>query len=130
MFQLFGVAHALQERVDTVLETVGLSMAKYMTLDFLIRAGGSMSLSSLAESRRCVRSNITQLVDRLEVDGFVERVLAPGDRRAIIARVTAVGTDRFRAGTEAIRRIEREAMAGVSDAEREDFLKVLSAFRA
>jgi DNA-binding MarR family transcriptional regulator len=57
------------------------------------------SLSELAEKFTCVRSNVTQLVDRLEADGLVKRTDDPADRRAVRAEVTGLGRKRHAAGT-------------------------------
>ena len=129
MLALLEVARIVQERVEAALESVGLSGAKYMTLEQLVRADEPMSLSALADCRKCVRSNITQLIDRLETEGFVERVDDPVDRRAVRARITKLGRDRFAAGTRAIREVQSELASKVSAEDREHFLKVLSAFR-
>ena len=130
MLGLLEVARIVQERVDRALESVGLSGPKYLTLEQLVRAGEPVSLSALADCRKCVRSNMTQLVDRLEADGLVERVADPDDRRAVRARVTKLGERRFAAGTMAIREVQNELASRVSDGDRDHFLKVLSAFRA
>ena len=129
MLGLLEVARIVQERGEEALESVGLSGPKYMTLEQLVRAGEPVSLSALADCRKCVRSNMTQLVDRLESDGLVERVSDPDDRRAVRARVTKLGERRFAAGTEAVRGVQDELAARVSAADRELFLRVLSAFR-
>jgi len=130
MLGLLEVARIVQERVDRALESVGLSGPKYLTLEQLVRASEPVSLSALADCRKCVRSNMTQLVDRLEADGLVERVADPDDRRAVRARVTKLGERRFAAGTMAIREVQNELASRVSDGDRDHFLKVLSAFRA
>lgn len=127
MLGLLEVAHALQERVDSALDSLGLSMSKYMTLKQLTGAGGSMSLSALAECRKCVRSNITQLVDRLEADGLVERVDDLEDRRTIRAQVTKLGAERFAAGTAAISDVQADFASHISEEERVNFFRVLSA---
>jgi DNA-binding MarR family transcriptional regulator len=49
-----------------------------------------------------VRSNITQLVDRLEADGLVKRIDDPADRRAVRAEVTRLGRERHDAGWRVI----------------------------
>jgi DNA-binding MarR family transcriptional regulator len=49
-----------------------------------------------------VKSNVTQLVDRLESDGLVRREADPGDRRSIRAVVTDSGRDRHVAGSQAL----------------------------
>ena len=71
---------------------------------------------------------MTQLVDRLEADGLVERVADPDDRRAVRARVTTLGERRFAAGTQAIRDVQNALAALVSDADRDHFLRVLGTF--
>lgn len=129
MLGLLEAARSLQERVDHALESVGLSGAKYMALDELMRAGGAMSLSALADCRKCVRSNITQLIDRLEADGLVKRSNDPDDRRAVRAQITKVGAAKFEAGTEAIRRVQAELAAQVPRDEQASFLRALSAFK-
>jgi len=53
-----------------------------------------MSLSDLADNQHCVRSNITQLVDRLEQDGLVRRRHDPADRRGVLAELTPPGCER------------------------------------
>src|SRR3954465_2420535 len=40
-----------------------------------------IAMSRLAEALHCDNSNVTQIVDRLEADGLVERRPAPHDRR-------------------------------------------------
>jgi len=129
MVRLLEAARALQERVDEALESVGLSGAKYMALEQLAKAGGAMSLSALADCRKCVRSNITQLIDRLESDGLVERSDDPEDRRGVRAQITKLGSSKFEAGTEAIREVQAEFAAQVPRDEQASFLRALSAFK-
>jgi DNA-binding MarR family transcriptional regulator len=40
-----------------------------------------IAMSRLAEALQCDNSNVTQIVDRLEADGLVQRRAAPHDRR-------------------------------------------------
>ena len=57
-------------------------MAKLMALSAIADAGGAVPLGQLADRLSCVKSNITQLIDRLEADGLVARQAdAGGDRR-------------------------------------------------
>jgi DNA-binding MarR family transcriptional regulator len=91
LFALLHAAEVVQQRLEEAMGTAGLSMAKYGVLQTLADAGDPMPLTELASLQRCVRSNITQLVDRLEADGLVKRVDDPGDRRSVRATLTAVG---------------------------------------
>lgn len=129
MLGLLGVAHALQGRLEAALESIGLSSPKYLVLQRLLEAGGPVSLSCLADRQKCVRSNITQLVDRLEADGLVERVGDPADRRAVRAAVTPLGVERFKAATTAIDQVQEQLASRLDPQDRESFLRVLSVIR-
>lgn len=84
-------ARVIDARLESVLAPLRLSMAKVGVLRHLVDAGAPLALSVLAERNRCVRSNITQLADRLEADGLIRRVADPQDRRAVLAEPTAAG---------------------------------------
>ena len=127
MCVLLEAARGIQERLETALESVGLSSAKYLALDALVQAGEPLTLSDLAGRLKCVRSNITQLVDRLETDGLVKRGSDPSDRRALRAVVTRRGVAKHVAGTEAMRRLEADLAALVDPADRALLHRVLSA---
>jgi len=90
---LVHAAHRVEARVETALAGVGLSNAKFEALSVLVSQDRPISLSELAEKLTCVRSNVTQLVDRLEADGLVKRTDDPADRRAVRAEVTAARTE-------------------------------------
>src|SRR5471030_2806378 len=100
---LFAVLHAssvLESRVEALLSNVGLSLAKLAALHRLTEAGDSLPLGQLAERLSCVKSNVTQLVDRLEADGLVNRTADPNDRRSRIAVLTDVGRSAYAIGSE------------------------------
>lgn len=126
---LLDAARRIECRLEDALADVGLSIAKYQALDVLVVAGVPTRLSALAGSLDCVRSNVTQLADRLESDGLIQRIASPEDRRAVHAVVTPLGRTRHAAGTEAIHRLQTELAAQVAPADRESFHRVLSALR-
>src|ERR1700736_6064122 len=95
---LVHAAHRVEARLEEALAGVGLSIAKFEALSVLVSQDRPISLSELAEKLTCVRSNVTQLVDRLEADGLVKRTDDPADRRAVRAEVTALGRERHAAG--------------------------------
>src|ERR1700741_5114123 len=84
-------AHAVEAEVEAKLSAIGLSGAKFAALAALSEAAESLALSQLAERLSCVKSNITQLVDRLEADGLVARESDARDRRTRLAALTAAG---------------------------------------
>jgi DNA-binding MarR family transcriptional regulator len=99
---MIHAAQRVEERVEAALAGVGLSRAKFETLSILVSQDRPISLSELAAKLVCVRSNVTQLVDRLETEGLVKRADDPADRRAVRAEVTGLGRKRQAAGTPVV----------------------------
>src|SRR6476659_3028393 len=129
IFLLLHAAHTLENRVEATLETVGLSMAKYSVVSELVSVDEPLSLSELASRLSCVRSNRTQLIDRVEADGVVRRVDCPSDRRAVKASITAEGRARQAAGAEAIARLHEEFAASVVEDDRAALERLLTVLK-
>lgn len=114
---LFAVLHAsgvLESRLESKLSEVGLSIPKLAALQVLVRAGESLPLGQLAERLSCVKSNVTQLVDRLEADGLVSRAADPNDRRSRLAVLTAAGRKAHTKGSEIQTQAEKELFSALS----------------
>jgi DNA-binding MarR family transcriptional regulator len=114
-FALMHAGHRIEARLEEALAGVGLSGAKHAALSFLVAQNQPMSLSELAEKLTCVRSNITQLVDRLEADGLVKRIDDPADRRAVRAEVTRLGRERHAAGWRVIKPVLQDVAEELSE---------------
>jgi DNA-binding MarR family transcriptional regulator len=119
-------AERLEERLEEALAGVGLSLSKFDAMEQLIRAGDPCTLGDLAGRLRCVRSNVTQLVDRLEAEGLVRRGTCSEDRRAIRAKVTPLGLERHRAGVAAIRVVQQELAERLGPEDRAQLVRLLS----
>jgi DNA-binding MarR family transcriptional regulator len=114
---LFAVLHAssvLESRVESKLAEIGLSLAKLAALTRLAEAGDSLPLGQLAERLKCVKSNVTQLVDRLEADGLVARAAEPNDRRSRLAVLTDAGRNAYVHGSDILQATERELFTALS----------------
>jgi DNA-binding MarR family transcriptional regulator len=129
MFSLLEAAHALEARVEEALAGVGLSSAKYTVLGKLARAGEPLALSELAAQVSCVRSNMTQLIDRLEAEGLVRRVDDPEDRRMVRAALTKLGEEREAAGAEQMDRIQSQVAAVLAKGDCAVLERALSALK-
>jgi DNA-binding MarR family transcriptional regulator len=129
MFSLLQAAHTLEARLEEALDAVGLSSAKYTVLSRLAQAGEPLTLSELAARVCCVRSNMTQLVDRLEAEGLVRRVDDPSDRRIVRAALTPLGSEREADGALVMGRIQNEFAAALPERDRAAFERVLSALK-
>jgi DNA-binding MarR family transcriptional regulator len=124
--RLIGAARCVEGRLEAALEPLGLSLAKFGALAHLAGAGEPLALSSLAERCACVRSNITQLVDRLEADRLVTRTADPRDRRSVRAELTAEGRRRHAAGLKALREAEKAIFASLPREQRDSLQRMLS----
>src|SRR3954453_5640841 len=130
---LFAVLHAssvLESRVEAKLSDVGLSLAKLSALHHLSNAGESLPLGQLAERLSCVKSNVTQLVDRLEADGLVSRTSDPNDRRSRLAVLTDAGRTAYQKGSEIQQQTERELFGVLTEEESDALHKLLGKLQA
>jgi DNA-binding MarR family transcriptional regulator len=106
-----------------------LSGPKYAALTVLVQTGEPISLSELAKRLTCVRSNITQLVDRLENDGLVRRVDDPADRRGKRAQITPLGLRRQAVGERQVAKVQGELAKAVAGLDQGTLAAALSALR-
>src|SRR5215217_3373184 len=118
VFAVLHAARALEGRVEDALSTAGLSSPKFSVLNELVRSGAPVSLSELASRLSCVRSNMTQLVDRLEAEGLAQRVDDPADRRSVKAAITEEGRSRQEMASAAIAKLNSEFAASVDEGDR------------
>lgn len=83
------VATRLEYQCDWFLRNAyGLSWPQFQVLQTL-SPDRPTPLQQVNELVMCTRSNLTALVDRLERDGWVERVRRKGDRRIVLLKLTA-----------------------------------------
>jgi len=122
---LLGVSQRLETRVESALAASGLSLTRLGILHHLIQAGEPLALSALAGRISCVKSNITQLMDRLETDGLVARVSHSSDRRSIRASITAEGRRRYAAGAKILEDQERALLKCLPEGDRRKLAKLL-----
>ncbi|MDB6065984.1 MAG: yusO 1 [Pedosphaera sp.] len=124
-YSLIHAAHSIEGHFDKALATVNLSGPKFGALSVLMAEDQPISLSALAEKLTCVRSNITQLVDRLEADGLVKRTDDPSDRRGVRAEVTKLGRERHAAGLKVVNRVHEEVAKQLSAVDQSVLIRAL-----
>lgn len=124
-FLMLGALHEMEAHLESALGRAGLSLAKFRALSQLVEAREPVPLGSLADRCACVRSNMTQLVDRLEADGLVERVSDPTDRRSVRAALTEQGRARHTEGVEILEQAEREVFARLGEADRASLARLV-----
>jgi DNA-binding MarR family transcriptional regulator len=107
---MLHTAEAVRDEVETKLSAIGLSGAKFAALKALSDAGEVLPLSQLAGRLSCVKSNVTQLVDRLETEGLVARKADPQDRRTRLAELTAAGRTAVAKGSRVMQSAEQSVL--------------------
>ena len=100
VFRLVEACHDVVGRVEAALGDLGLSLAKVGILRQLVLADSPIPLTALAERIGCVKSNVSQLVDRLGADGLVARQPDAHDRRLVRATITPAGRAAYAQATE------------------------------
>ncbi len=100
MWSLMQAAHAVESQLE--------EGAKLAALTQLVEADEPVPLGELAARCACVRSNITQLVDRLEADKLVRRIDDAADRRSLRAAITPLGRERQAAGAKKVDEVRRK----------------------
>ena len=124
-FLMMGAVHQMEAHLESALGGIGLSLAKFRVLSQLVEAREPVPLSSLAERCSCVRSNMTQLVDRLEAEKLVERVSDPNDRRSVLASLTPEGRARHDEGARVLAEVEREVFERIPETDRESLARLV-----
>jgi DNA-binding MarR family transcriptional regulator len=89
--------------VDDVLRQFELTFARYEALVMLtFTKRGEMPLSKMGPRLMIHPTSVTNIVDRLEDAGFVERAPHPSDRRITLARLTPAGRELAAQATKAV----------------------------
>lgn len=114
---LLQAAGAIEGSLERSVEPCGLSLAKMGALRILAESGEPVPLGQLACRLCCVKSNVTQLVDRLEADGLVRRMPDPADRRSVLAVITEAGHARLAEALAARQRAEAALLEDLGQAE-------------
>jgi DNA-binding MarR family transcriptional regulator len=78
----------LREQYDTTLPRFDVMAALY-------RAEGGLKMSALSKHLLVSNGNVTGIVDRLVIDGLIERRPVENDRRAVVVCLTPAGRTLF-----------------------------------
>lgn len=118
------------QRIDTVLRPLDLTFARYEILTLLsFTKNGSLPMTKMGALLQVHPTSVTSAVDRLEGQGFVERLPHPTDRRAVLASITEAGRARALAATAALNGQVFEQL-GITEHQINQLRTVLRALRA
>ncbi|WJR69077.1 MarR family transcriptional regulator [Neorhizobium sp. CSC1952] len=91
----------------------GATLPQFDLMAQLYREKEGLRLGELSKRTMVTNGNVTGLVERLEADGYVQRVTPDGDRRVTVAKLTENGTTFFAAMAAAHESWLQEMMADV-----------------
>jgi DNA-binding MarR family transcriptional regulator len=93
----------LMARLNDMLRPHGLTFPRYEALMLLsFTRTGALPLGKIGERLQVHRTSVTNIVDKLEADGFVRRVPHAADRRATLAEITDAGRATAQRATAAL----------------------------
>jgi DNA-binding MarR family transcriptional regulator len=134
VFQLMALLSRIEKitdaHINALIQPTRLTCAQHLVLKLLIEAGEPLPLGQLAEKLHSVRSNVTQMIDRLAAEGLVERIFDATDRRRVLAQITEEGRCRFEAATQLEYQVEQELHTHFSQQERNQLVSLLSRLEA
>lgn len=93
----------VQARMDEALRPFDLSFARYEALVLLsFSRSGALPLGKMGDRLMLHPTSVTNIVDRLEAQGFLRRTPHPSDRRTTLASITDEGRRVVEKATEAV----------------------------
>ena len=92
LLELVGWGGRRPPRFPSVAMKLGMA-PKQLGLIWRLEPGATLSMREIGESLYCDASYVTDLVDRLEERGLIERRPSPDDRRVTLIALTAAGED-------------------------------------
>ncbi len=116
--------------LDAAVKPFGITFARYEVLVLLsFSQAGSLPLSKVGERLMVHPTSVTNLVDRLDAQGLVERTVDTADRRRILASLTPAGRRVLKRATAALTEIEF-AVGSLDAADQEKAYELLRELRS
>ena len=128
-FLLNDVARLMRTVYDRRIRELGLTRAQWWVLTHLFRADG-ITQTELAVVLEVEKPTLGRLLDRLEAKGWVRRTHDARDRRVWRVRLTKEVEPALRTMRALAAELRRDALAGLSAAERERFVDSLLAIKS
>jgi MarR family 2-MHQ and catechol resistance regulon transcriptional repressor len=118
---IYRTYNAIFKLTELALLPQGLSLPQLHLLGVLRDGGGILTTGEIGREMVKASQTITGLVDRLEVQGFVERQFDRRDRRKTWVRITESGSRKLEAAMPVAARIAEELSTVLTDKELADF---------
>ena len=127
-FLLHDVARLLKKRLEQNSGGSGLTRSQWQILAYLAQNEG-INQKGLAELLEIEPITLGRIVDKLETLGLIERNPHPTDRRTWLLHLVEAARPKLEQIRELGDVTHREALAGVSEDDRQHLLKTLQALK-
>lgn len=108
----------IERQIRTSLrEQFGTTLPRFDLMAQLERSPEGLKMNELSRRMMVTGGNVTGIADQLVAEGFIERVLVEGDRRAFLIRLTKAGRMQFALMAKAHEDWIVQALAGLSAAQ-------------
>jgi len=128
-FLLTDVARLMRTIYDRRVKSLGLTRSQWWVLNHLFRGDG-VTQTELADTLEIEKPTLGRLLDRLQAKGWVRREADARDGRVWRVYLTAEVEPAMRTLRTVAAELRRDALAGLSAAERERFVDTLLGIRA
>lgn len=129
LYAIQEAADAYEEKMVPLCERAGLTFAQFNLL-YLVLEGSPKRLGDLAKNARCVKSNVTYLVQAMERAGLLVLEPDPGDRRARVVTATNRGKAACRSVLRSAAKLQQEVAARLGNKAAEQLATDLMAVAA
>src|SRR3954468_13075800 len=129
---VIGTGAALGRAMARAIEPFGFNLGppRYAVVRVIFLAkAGRLSLTEIARRVGVTTTNITNLIDGLERDGWVERFASPSERRVTYVQLTAEGKERCGRLIPATARFTSQLFSGLTDEEKAELITTLQKLR-
>lgn len=123
------VGRLWRSRLDERLRPLGLSQSRWLVLLHLSRRGDGVVQKVLAEWLGIEGPSLARLLDRMTVDGWIERREAPSDRRAKTVHLTAQAHGVIGEIRKVAAALRNELLAGIPAEDLETGFRVLQSIK-
>ncbi|GIE81206.1 MarR family transcriptional regulator [Actinoplanes philippinensis] len=125
-YLLKEASSVLRTAMEEVLRPLGMTVTHYSCLELLAQRPG-LSNSELARGAFVTRQSMNVLLQALERDGYVTRPAQAPVGKVLPTRLTPKGRRNLEKATAAVRSVELRMLAGLTDSEQAEALRILKA---
>ena len=95
IYGVAGMYAVLEKAISDYLRAYKLTPAKFNAIMIIKHMGKEQGISQIEIGRRLIvtASNMTHLIDKLEREGYIERLSLKGDRRVNLIKITKTGSE-------------------------------------